>query len=495
MIATPRQRVLTSIPYSRYKSAVRKFDRTSILELCAQKSAELDSNGDPASASWPFTAWALLDIARVAVVFGKPAGPAATMDDIARLCELHFVIEDPSTCGDSAGATGALLRLMAEQFSWQTDVLSSFARTLLLFSPDAPWPDGKPARVMTESWFEKCFGVDLETYAAAVFIAYAAASANEGRIDLGWVGRAPIKDIFSDFPVDALTSTIRNHLFSDTASVKQENREAESRAGASMLKYAFNPLINRPFISNGPSHALTPSPRAVVNKVSPNAIFYTAMKALGDDFAADLGHVFEAYIGRQLKSLPACTIEGEVAYTVGKTRFDSIDWFMQLDDVIVFVECKAVRPTEPVRLGRPQYAEHLQRQVGKGIEQLNRTNHDFDIITAVNKKLNSGLPRIGLVVTAEDHYGIGLPPVRASLPLAQIPTVIISARELEQLVALTPQALNNKLNAARMACQSDHILEIKASLPDGGMPDNAILISAFESFKVMRAVEAASSPD
>jgi len=484
-------RTLAPIPYSRYKSEVRKFDRDSVLALCGRKSAELDSSGLPASAGLPYTEWALLDIARVAVVFGRPGGRQATMEDIAQLCRMHLNVLDPSLTGDSAGATGAILRLTAEQYSWQTDVLSNFARTLLLFSPEAPWPDGKTPQVMTGTWFEACFGVDLETYVAAVFISYAAVSANDGRFDLAWISREPIKGIFADFATEDLVSAIKSNLCADTSSLKLRNREAESRAGASMLKHAFNPLILSPLISNATQIALAPSVRAVINKVSPNAVFYTAAPILGDDFAADLGHVFEAYIGRQLQSLPDCAVHAEVRYKVGPDYIDSIDWFVQFDNLVVLVECKAVRPTEPVRLGRPEYAQHLQRQIGKGITQLNRTNNHFDVIAETNRALDSTLPRIALVVTAEDHHGIGLPTVRQTLPNADIPTAAISARELEQLVALSSARLKQELDDARVGCSPDNVLQINAHVPDTGMPDNAILMQAFDSFTVMRAIEAA----
>ncbi|MET4158454.1 hypothetical protein [Agromyces sp. PvR057] len=480
-------------PYAKYKSAVRAFDIGSIVEACGRKSAEIERLAMPPSATFPFTQWALMDIARVAIAYGRPSGKTIADHDLAQLCQFHLNIDDPITRGDSAGVAGALLRMSHEQFLGQVDVLPAFARTLLLFGTDASWPVGKSPTVMVDDWFEQSFGMDVDTYVAGIFIAFTAAASNGGRFDLDLLQGDAFERIRATFSNERVRNVFDRHLSVDIASFKQLNRDAERRTRADLQKHSFNPLRDKPFITDIGVVPIAPNVRAIVDKISPLSIFYRAIKTFGNSFATDLGHVFEAYVGKQLELLSGGLVLPEVRYWEGKNRQDSIDWFLQVGEFLVLVECKSTRPDEHVRLGDAAYLESLERQIGKGIAQINRSNAHFQVICAAEPRLAGTHQRVGVVVTLEDHFAATSPSVRADLTAADIPTVVLSIRELEQFMTLSVNELEGLVSQAVGRCGADNVLPLWIGDATGAGP-NPIIAAAFDAFEVMRLVDGLDSP-
>lgn len=482
-------RKLVPIPYSKYKNAVRKLDRESVVLACARLSAQLEASGLPPSGTRPFNQWSLADIARVSLAYGGPQREMATDAAIAMLCQLHLSIDDPITRGDSAGGAGAILRIASEQFGWQVEVLPAFARTLLLFSEAAPWPADKSPTVMKDGWFERLLEVDLETYVAGVFIAFTAAGSNEGRFDLGWLDDEAFDRVREAFSSEQLRSVFDEHLSVDSAAFKNMNRDAERRTRPDLVKHSFNPLREKPFITDVGMAPLAPNVRAIVDKISPLSIFYRAIPELGNGFATDLGHVFEAYVGTQLRLLGDDRVIPEVTYHKGKNQLHSIDWFVQIGAYQLLIECKSTRPDERVRLGEPSYIESLQRQIGKGISQINETRAKFSSIVQEEPRLQGQLQQVGVVITLEDHFAASAPWIQEQLTPADLPVAIVSVRELEQLVTLGAESLETLVRESLARMVVNNVLQLWVGDSAESPTPNPIITSAFDSSALMQLVD------
>lgn len=59
---------------------------------------------------------------------------------------------------------------------------------------------------------------------------------------------------------------------------------------------------------------MCPVPYLALAKATPWGLYFTGLSRYGEGFARDLGHLFEQYIGRQLRLLPGAQVLGEVSY-------------------------------------------------------------------------------------------------------------------------------------------------------------------------------------
>jgi hypothetical protein len=159
------------------------------------------------------------------------------------------------------------------------------------------------------------------------------------------------------------------------------------------------------------------------------------MRRWDTSFSDDLGPLFEAYVGRHLRLLPDAHVIPAIAY--GRDNEQSIDWFVVMPEVVLVVEVKSVRPTDPVRRGGPQAAAELTRMLQKGFHQLRTSN---DLIAARHPEfaaIPQDRPRVGLVITMESFHTVNSPfqRDRYQVPL-DFPALVVSARELEEFVSV-----------------------------------------------------------
>ncbi|HCS59924.1 MAG TPA: hypothetical protein DIW46_00785 [Microbacterium sp.] len=486
--ATSPSSAARPIPYLQYKNAIRRIDRSSLLKACGIASARIEADGLTPGANQPFSHWAIVDIARVALAHAGPHPIVADQALLGYLCSLHLNIDDPVMHEEPTSSVGVILRITYDQFPWQLDVLSTFARVLNLFGPEASWPSGKQPSVMTGGWFLRLFGVDIETYVAAIFVAFSGAASNGGSFDQGWLENDAFRRFGERFDVDAVRGVIDRHLTIGLTEFKDANAEAESRVPPSLRKYAFNPLRDKPFIVGILPQPFAPNVRAVLDKISPLSIFYSGISTFGNGFSTDLGHVFEAYVGNQLRLLGFDNVVPEVKYHNGHDLVDSIDWFVLLEDFLLLIECKSTRPDESMRLGALDLAKSMQRQIGKGIDQINKTYSFLTEIASQETRIEASKKVIGIVVTLEDHFAASSI-VRPDLTTADVPTTVLSVRELEQLMTLEQGDLADLLSASIAECGSDNVLHVRI---DDATPiaPNPLLQSSFDSSAVMQMIDA-----
>lgn len=150
-------------------------------------------------------------------------------------------------------------------------------------------------------------------------------------------------------------------------------------------------------------------------------------------FTRDLGVLFQAYVGAQLGQLGEVQIIPEVRYD-GDQR--SVDWFMVWPDMVVLVEAKSTRLTQPARMGREALRADVERAIGKAFKQIERTA----TLVRGRHRAFSHIPAdreiVGLVATLEPYFLANSPLLHQFLPALSVPTTIAAVREVERLVGI-----------------------------------------------------------
>ena len=273
------------------------------------------------------------------------------------------------------------------------------------------------------------------------------------------------------------------------AEFKEANRVHQAHLPEAQKKYAFNPLADKPFITDVTSIPIAPWVQAVIAKALPPAIYHLARPKLLDPFTRDLGVVFQHYTGRQLR-----LIEGnrevipEVAYGTKRLPVDSCDWFLDLPSVLVLIECKARQPIESLRTGGSAWLDSIEGSVNRGIKQLSRSNQDIDKIAAACAEIDPTKPRVGLVVTLEPFYLNQNWLLWDHLQESDFPVGVVSIGELESLVLHSADDLGNVLlDAAKDARENVMTLNNGFAGLEGRV--NPLLDETWESIAFFHRVE------
>ena len=106
-----------------------------------------------------------------------------------------------------------------------------------------------------------------------------------------------------------------------------------------------------------------PSPRLIVNRITPTALYFIGLDGFGRGFTDSLGCLFEEYVNAQLGLLNHADIRREISYysPIKKT----VDFFVVTPEVVLLVEVKASRPTQDTRFGSPDGDTDVRKKIGK----------------------------------------------------------------------------------------------------------------------------------
>ena len=437
--------------WDQFKSEVRKADRDSLLLQAATMTARIARGGvSDLEAQWGLTPWAIADVARTSLAWGSFARPEADLDALIRLCNLNVHIGDEGLIANddtNEVLNRVLMRLFFEQFPGQRSILADVPRSLLLFGAGAEYPDDFAPKAMTPGWFELATGgLKLEEYVEAVFLIDVITQENNGQFSPDLLNTARYRRLEEVISFDAVRRVFIDYLSTTVREFKLVNRTHQDAVSTAQKKFTFNPLADRPFITDVSEIPLAPWVQAILAKALPPAIYHLSLSKLGEAFTKDLGSIFQHYTGRQL-----ALIEGdkqvlpEIAYGPRRTRVDSCDWFLDLPGVLVLIECKARQPIESLRTGGAAWLDSVEGSINRGISQLNRSNRDISEISAVCPLVDSSKPRVGLVVTLEPFYVGQNWLIADHLEKSDIPVGVVSIAELESLVLLTADELTQTL--------------------------------------------------
>lgn len=482
--------------WEQFKTAVRRRDRDSLLLVLASLSAADARDEMPeVAARYGLNPWNLASVARTALAWGGFQRPVATPENAAYLGMMD------ANLGDEAMVTGdvkdeserlskVLTRIFFEQFPGQRHAPAEVARSILLFGSAGEQPPDFAPEAMVPGWFEEITsGMSIDDYVASVFLIFVGARMNSGIFDLRWLEGAHFAELGEVIDLDAVRRTFNEYLVTTPKAFKEENRKWQDPLPSPQKKYAFNPLQDKPFIEIEAGTTVAPWVQAILMKALPPSIYFVGLRAYGNAFSRDLGHIYQHYVGRQLRQIgvPASVIP-EVAYGPKTSRRDSCDWFLDLPGVLVLIECKARQPIESLRVGGDDWMRSIEESIHKGINQVNRSNADIDKIAASNPEIDVEKPRVGLVITLEPFYINNNPFLQEELPVADVPVAIISVGELEMLVCADADEIARALlEAPRSAANG--IMRLAPALDVTTNSENSLLMQTWDSLTFFQRLD------
>ncbi|SEC06938.1 hypothetical protein SAMN04489844_1616 [Nocardioides exalbidus] len=479
-----------------FKSAVRKVDRDSLLVLAAGVSAAIARDEiDPEWSRKGLTAWNVADVARTALAWARFQHPGADEETLLRLCNKNALIVDERLVAnsDSSEYLGQVLaRAFFEQFPNQNSAMANVSRSILLFGSGAEYPPDFSPSSLTPGWFEAVAdGISVDDYIEAVFLISVMAQTRAGSFSLDWLDGPEFEGLDGMISFDVIRRVFNDHLVTTAPEFKAINQQWQADVPAAQKKFAFNPLLDKPFISGVAPVPIAPSVQAIMRKASPPAIYHFGLREVAGRFTTELGPVFQHYVGRHLKLVQGAETLPEFKYGPKKERRDSCDWFLDLPGMLVLIECKARQPIESLRLGSREWMAAPEESIGHAVGQLNMSNINIDQISAADPRIDAGKRRVGLIVTLEPFYVTQNWLLAERLAGPELPVAAISVAELEHLVVLDSVELEAVLGEAADRAETN-LMRPAPDWSNYGERENALIASTWESIGLFSRVAAMS---
>lgn len=439
---------MTAVPYARrsirfeeFRQIVRRHRPSDLLPTIARLATRLE--GPPYDfdliASMP--PWGLATIARESILWGNEHRPQGVTDgDLREVLNGYSNLYEPPRSPSDNSAHSLLTRVAYDQFPYQESLFEELSRSHVLLIDGTR--EVETEVLSAEAW-SGILGMPLPLAVGTTFFLSVAAEKNEGWFDPRWLDQPNFAEILEVWPRDAILR--RAEQLSASVPEFKAAYAAVPKPGRGFERYAFNPLITRPFVRWPDGRFLAPQPRLILRTVTPGALYYDGIAALGAAFGRDLGHLTEWYVGQQLHTLPGAAVFPEVAYD--KSRRRSIDWFLVLPSLVILLEVKSARFGLLDRAADPGFETRIGEVLQKAVTQLQRTSEAIDAGVPEFDHIPADRPRVGMVVTAEPYYLANTPMVRSLLPKADLPVLTASLRDLEHAVDLGASQIETQILA------------------------------------------------
>jgi len=437
-----------------FRQRVRAHTPSSLLPLVAAAGARWDGRLSE-MLNWPglkrgevqkYMPWALAEVARTSLVFGTELNrKPATEDDLLDMLCAYSSLADPQLHrGEPDAAANFFLRISSEQLVYQQSVMNELARTLAMFEQT---PVKKSLNVMTPGWAQKLLGCELGAYVGVAFLLLVAAKKNEGRFSLDWFDRPEFYSEEAPVHFDVIRSVTESNFVTDPPRFKAL-QAAAPEVGGETRRFGFNPLLSKPVIASvAPTVSLIPVPHLIVRKASPLGVYFAGMQRWDVDFSQDVGTFLEAYVGRQLE-LSGGQVAPAAKYRRSGSDAETVDWTVVFDDVVLLVEVKSVRPTEPVRVADSAAATELTRMLNKAIKQVDTTMQMVMERHPALEHIPNDRPMVGLVVTLEPFHTVNSPLLDRWLAKAAIPVSVCAVADLEHLMQIDDESVGTAVLTA-----------------------------------------------
>ncbi|WP_199826260.1 hypothetical protein [Streptomyces sp. SBT349] len=405
-----------------YVARVRRHRPSALLPLIARASATYRLESSWLESPYrKYTPWALADAARVSLAYGNEYRQDASEADLLMIVDMYSQLEEHYLYDHDSEALGRwLLRASGEQMTYQEPVFMELARAAAMLTQTA---GTRPARCLRPGWEEELLGTSIAQ------LLWASATACAGRFDPAVLTGPGADRICAEVPAASILSVTEEHFVTDTSAFRGDNARARMTNDPLLRRFEYNPLRGY-----GPGF-LAPVSHLIPSKASPLGIYYTGVARYGDAFAQDLGDLFEAYVGRQLRLLPNAMVRPEIVY--GSNQARSVDWIVVTDELVLLVEVKSTRPTWHLRLATDERVEELNRRLGHAYNQIDNT---AKLIASGRREFTdipADRPFHGLVVTMEPFHIVNAPVQRPQLPATTVPVTACGISELESMVTIT----------------------------------------------------------
>lgn len=443
---------MTEVRFHRYVKKVARFDPVALLEAVAKISAAQGRQHARGPDRYfdgrdGVTPWALIDIAREAVVFGTAGGRRAREEDVRRLCFDYANLRDPIREAGSS-LEQYLVRTGFEQFRWQISELEELSRPRGLFVEAAAAVPAATAH--TEGAWRASAGYSVDEIVDVGFFFECMAAQNDGVVDLRILDRPDLGPLFNVVPRDLIKGVLRDMLAETVGQLRA--KDSTKAMPDDVKEHRFNPLTARPVVRLPGDRYLVPHPLLLFQRISATGLYYDRFKDPG--FTDQLGPVLEYYVGMHLDLMSHAQVHREV--DLGREG-KSVDFVVVLPKVTLLIEVKATRLTEEARAGLPQLDADRERTLTKAQTQINRT---WDLARQGHERLSfipQDRPVRGLILTLEPYW-LAMSGFSPGLP-RPVRSVVASVRELEQFCAT---AQHRDMSDAVLAMPSDHSNQVLA---------------------------------
>ena len=332
-----------------------------------------------------------------------------------------YILAEPSTLSASVninyrGSTliPTLLRIVGNQFNFNTEFWGQYSRTLSLFL-EMP----KKVKSLRNSpefdiryAFQELNQVSIEDFIHVGFVAFTAAS-DKKLITGGYFQKA--KDQGFRLPKDEIIELTLNKLAADQYQMR-ERYEEYKQFNRLYAIYDFNPLFIFPFIrpwiktvrtSLDEDRLIAPIPNLILYRLSVG-IYHQLFAAHKQNFSRYFGFLFEKYVGEILiNCVEANQIisEEEIRKTYPEKKGKVPDWIIVEGNEAILIECKATGFNgEALATGDEKAIDNSISQIKKGLVQLHEFKDACQRKTKGLEKLASVSKFHLRVVTYETFY-------------------------------------------------------------------------------------------
>ncbi len=432
-----------SVSFAEFRRVVRRFRPSALLPELARLSVLLDQVPQDHPLFRTSPPWAMVLAARESILYSNEhRSDVVTDDDLRVLFNTHSAIDEVDANPEDFNPLKLIVRIAYEQFPYQESLFEEVSRTHALMVDGADRVPG--LQVLDDSAWDQLLGAPPGLMVGATFFLQVAANQNNGWYDPKWLDQPNFAPVLEQWPREVLE--LRAEQLSSTVEEFRADYRQAPKPEPGFERYAYNPLVARPFITMPGGRLLAPQPRLILRTISPDGLYYRGMAAFGKPFGADLGRLTEQYVGRQLEVLGAhADIYPEVVF--GKEQKKSVDWFAVLPNVVLMVESKSARFGLLERSASPGFEKSVTDRLNFATGQLLRTSKALDAELLEFAHIPRDRKRIGIIVTSEPHYMVNSPWMRERIVQPQFPTLVASLRDLEHLMSLPPHTLGERLLA------------------------------------------------
>jgi len=465
-----------AIGFDGYRRTVQQFDRDALVQMAGWASSHhlgvLSQDGSPSR----YLPWNVAGLAITAVCFGKSGGPAPTEAKFRELCWYFSNIVDEEVNLPNAGLN-LMTRLFHQQLPFQLDLLNEMSRLVALFD-QTPLPENYRAEAMTGEWFEQLTGGSAAEFSAVSFVLWASAVSSNGIYrDECW--DSSMDPFLELLPISRIREIASRNFVATIEELKQQQADVQARVGGP-LQFGYNPLVGRPFISDVvPNGWIAPSAHLVAQKASATGLVHAGVSRWGEAFTRDLGHLFQAYVGRNL-ALVDGTLIAEFEYGTTRRPQRSTDWMLILDDFVLLFEVKAAIASESVRQGQSNLFESDRSRLGKGIRQVERTAAEIRAGNSRFAEIPMDRDIVAFIVTLGEFPDAAMMIQESgSIGHPSHAVGVLSSGDLEHLVALPNDQFRGALQTALARHTRDNVIDTGSMMRGLPRVHNAVVESAW----------------
>ena len=473
-----------TITHSQYIALVRKWDRDNLIRGAASASAQNNGATIKDGVQSDYLPWNISGMAVTAICRGTAGGPTPSNTELQELIwQFGNVFDNAEVNEDDTDVARMIARIAHQQMPFQKQLLNQWARPQALFA-DTPFPANYKPEVMVEGWLEDLLDCTLSEFIGSAFALWASAIAVDGKYGRSvWDGS--LDPLLKILPLSRIDEIGLRHFVTDVPGIKSARRAAQ-KPGDGSEKWAYNPLIYRPFLRDIEEGMwIAPSTDLLTQKASALGIVYEGIERWGTKFSRDLGRLFESYVGRNLALTSGATLVGEIGYGTKKSPRRSTDWFWVFDSLVVLVEVKAGAPNQSTRQSVGEVFAGLTDKFSKAIKHLDQTASALISDRVAFASIPADRPIVGLVVTLGDFPTAEMGYAYGVFGTSNIPVAFIHSGELEALVAQETELIVSVIREAADATGPNNLIDSNRLKPRLKKVRNEIIEKAWGSNPVL----------